>query len=338
MATSLAEIRAKLKAQEDRSTGGGSKGGDKSIYRHWDIAENTTARIRLLPDGNTSNSYFWVERLQIKLPFPGVKGQPNSKPVTVQVPCVEMYGPGNNCPILAEVRTWFKDPALEDMGRKYWKKKSYLFQGFVRDNPLADDVTPANPIRRFVMGPQLFNIIKSALMDPELENLPTDFQAGLDFQISKTAKANYADYTTSKWSRKESALTALEQAAIDEHGLFDLSTFLPKQPGEVELKVIKEMFEASVDGQPYDLERWGKYYKPFGLGDSNAADADAVDADATPVAATPAPRQAPKAAPAPVVEADDDEVAATAPVAKSGDSGKRAEDIIALIRSRQNKK
>ena len=159
-----------------------------------------------------------------------------SKPVTVQVPCVEMWGEA--CPILAEVRTWFKDPSLEEMGRKYWKKKSYLFQGFVRENPLADDQTPANPIRRFIISPQIFNIIKNALMDPEMENLPTDYSAGLDFNIKKTSKGGYADYSTSSWARKETALSSDEQAAIDSHGLYNLADFLPKKPSDVELKEI----------------------------------------------------------------------------------------------------
>ena len=171
MATSLAEIRAKLQAQETRSQGGQSQ-GDNAIYAHWNIPEGTNSKIRFLPDANAKNDFFWVERLMIKLPFAGIKGQSDSKPIQVQVPCVEMYG--DACPILAEVRTWFKDPALEDMGRKYWKKKSYLFQGFVRENALADDKTPENPIRRFIISPHIFNLIKAALMDPELESMPTD--------------------------------------------------------------------------------------------------------------------------------------------------------------------
>ena len=44
-----------------------------------------------------------------------------------------------NPPVLAEVRTWFKDSILEDMGRKYWKKRSYIFQGFV--DPTLDEET-----------------------------------------------------------------------------------------------------------------------------------------------------------------------------------------------------
>ena len=323
MATTLAEIRAKLQATENRGAGNKQSGGDNAIYPHWNIAEGSTARVRFLPDGNTKNSFFWAERAMIRLPFAGIKGQADSKPIVVQVPCMEMYGAA--CPILAEVRPWFKDPSLEEMGRKYWKKKSYIFQGFVRENALSDDKVPSNPIRRFTISPQIFNIIKAALMDPEMEELPTDLQRGLDFQIVKTSKGGYADYSTSKWSRKESALTAEEQAAIDEHGLFNLSDFLPKQPTEADLKVIKEMFEASVDGQPYDPDRWAAYYKPYGLD---------VPEGATKAAET-AP--APAVASAPAAEPEDDEVPApTAPVAASAaPSSQRAEDILAMIRNRQ---
>ena len=331
MATSLAEIRAKLQAQDTRSAGGGRSPGDNAIYPHWNISEGSSTRIRFLPDGNASNDFFWAERLMIRLPFAGVKGQSDSKPVIVQVPCVEMYKEA--CPILAEVRGWFKDASLEDMGRKYWKKKSYLFQGFVRENALADDKAPDNPIRRFVISPQIFNLIKAALMDPELENLPTDITAGLDFTVTKTSKGGYADYSTSKWSRRESALTADEQAAIDTHGLFNLSDFLPKQPGEVELKVIKEMFEASVDGEAYDAERWGQYYRPPGMIVTNTAPAT-QSAESSPAVAQPTPG-AEIATPAPVVEAAPAPVAETVTAeAPASDSSKRAEDILAMIRNR----
>jgi len=328
MAMTLAEIRAKLQSQDNRSSGNKQQ-GDNAIYAHWNIPENTTARVRFLPDADPKNSFFWVERLMIKLPFAGVKGQSDSKPVVVQVPCVEMYG--DACPVLAEVRTWFKDPNLEEMGRKYWKKKSYLFQGFVRDNPIGDDKTPENPIRRFVISPQIFNLIKNALMDPEMENLPTDYAAGLDFSVKKTSKGGYADYSTSTWSRKESALTAVEAAAIEQYGLHNLGDFLPKRPTDVELKVIKEMFEASVDGQPYDPDRWANYYKPYGVqagagstGDEVAAPAVKVAAPAVAKAETPAwEDDAAEAASAPVMT----------PTAKP--SSQKAEDILAMIRSRK---
>jgi len=323
MAT-LAEIRAKLQEAQSKSTGQSTGGGDNAIYPHWNMQEGKEAVIRLLPDGNPNNTFFWVERAMIKLPFAGIKGETDSRPVQVQVPCVEMYNDGTACPILSEVRGWFKDKSLEEMGRKYWKKRSYIFQGFVVEDPIKEDKIPENPIRRFIIGPQIYNIIRSALMDPELDELPTDFLKGLDFRIAKTSKGGFADYSTSKWSRRERALSDVEKAAIDTHGLYDLSGFLPKKPTDVELKVMKEMFEASVDGEAYDMDRWGQYFKPAGMGqatgDPNKASvrAPVVDEDAD---------DAPAAAPAPV--------SAPAAPAATAEGASRAQDILAMIRNRQ---
>ena len=321
---SLAEIRAKLAQQENKQQKS-SNSSDNAIYPHWNMGEGTTATIRFLPDGNTQNEFFWVERQIINLSFNGVKGDSNVKQVTVKVPCMEMYG--ESCPILAEVRPWYKDPSLESMANKYWKKRSYLFQGFVRQNPMGDDATPANPIRRFIISPQLIPIIKTGLMDPEMEELPTHFTRGLDFVVRKTSKGGYADYSTSNWARKETALTEVEQAAIDAHGLFNLSDFLPKKPTQAELAIMKEMFDASVDGMPFDNERWGQYFRPYGL------EAPAGSNSTAPTASTSAP-----ATPTPVASVDDDlpfepdePVRVTAPAVSSD----KAQDILAKIRARQ---
>ena len=326
---SLAEIRARIAAQENKSTTGSTHQSDNAIYPHWNMDEGTNAVIRFLPDGNSSNTFFWVERQIIKLPFNGIKGDGAVKQIQVQVPCVEMYG--DNCPILAEVRPWYKDESLKEMANKYWKKRSYLFQGFVRQNPLGDDKTPANPIRRFIISPQIFTIIKSSLMDPEMEEMPTDFVRGLDFRVTKTSKGGYADYSTSTWSRKESALTEAEQEAIAAHGLYNLADFLPKKPGEAELRIIKEMFEASVDGRPYDAERWGAYYRPYGLEVPAGAK---VEEQVTAVQATAATT-------APVAESapwDDEPETASQPVkVPTTPTSDKAQDILAMIRARQSK-
>jgi hypothetical protein len=323
MAT-LAEIRAKLQEAQSKSTGQSTGGGDNAIYPHWNMQEGKEAVIRLLPDGNPNNTFFWVERAMIKLPFAGIKGETDSRPVQVQVPCVEMYNDGTTCPILSEVRGWFKDKSLEEMGRKYWKKRSYIFQGFVVEDPIKEDKIPENPIRRFIIGPQIYQLIRGALMDPELDELPTDYLKGLDFRIAKTSKGGFADYSTSKWSRRERALSDQEKAAIEAHGLFDLSSFLPKKPSDVELKVMKEMFEASVDGEAYDLDRWGQYFKPAGMGQATgdpnrpAAAVPAADADDEPTPVAKVETATPVSAPA-----------------ANAESASRAQDILAMIRNRQ---
>lgn len=331
--STLAEIRAKLQAQDTRSQQNQERSqSDSAIYPFWNMQEGTNATVRFLPDGDPTNSFFWIERSLIKLPFSGVKGSSDSKQVTVQVPCMEMYQ--ENCPILSEVRTWYKDESLKETANKYWKKRTYLFQGFVRQNPMAEDKTPENPIRRFVISPQIFAIIKASLMDPEIEELPTDYLRGLDFKIVKTTKGGYADYSTSGWARKESALTEVETAAIEAHGLFNLREFLPKKPSEAEARIIREMFEASIDGRQYDPDKWGAYYKPYGL-QVNSTRSDDTEEEA----AKPAPVSRP--APAPVAaettppwedKEEHREVKVSAPA-----TGDKAQDILAMIRARQNK-
>jgi hypothetical protein len=334
---SLSEIRARIAAQENK-TQKGQTTTDTSIYPHWNAEEGTTTTVRFLPDADNNNTFFWVERQIIKLPFNGLKGDPNVKQIHVQVPCAEMYG--DVCPVLTEVRPWYKDETLKEMANKYWKKRSYLFQAFVRQNPIGDDKTPANPIRRLVISPQIFTIIKSSLMDPEMEELPTDFVRGLDFNIKKTSKGGYADYSTSNWARKESPLTEAEQAAIEAHGLFNLADFLPKRPSEAELKIIKELFEASVEGEPYDTERWGQYYRPFGV-DAPQQTGDSDSETLTKKVSVPvSKKEAVKATVAKEETApwEEEETEASQPVTlPKSTSSDKAQDILAMIRSRQNK-
>ncbi len=322
---SLAEIRAKLASMEPKGGSNSKQQFDNAIYPFWNIEEGQTVGLRFLPDGDPNNTFFWVERQMIKLTFPGVVGGAN-KPVTVQVPCMEMYG--ESCPVLTEVRPWYKDESLKELANKYWKKRSYIFQGFVLDNPLPKDEAE-NPVRRFVIGSQIFNIIKGALMDPDMENLPTDYLNGTDFKLTKTTKGQYADYSTSKWARKESSLNQDQLEAIDQHGLFNLNDFLPSKPTAEGVKVIAEMFQASVDGELYDPAKWAQYYKPYGLEDNTSG---------TPAAsaATPAPaRPAPVSTPVVAAEQAEPEVPEPSTDTATPAAGKSANDILAMIRSRQ---
>ena len=161
-------------------------------------------------------------------------------------------------------------------------------------------------------------------MDPDMEELPTDYTAGVDFRLNKTSKGGYADYSTSNWARRERPITEDEKSAIDKHGLFNLNDFLPKKPSEVEVKVMEEMFRASVDGEPYDADRFGQYFRPAGMA---ARTGDPVaTAPSTPAAApvaetTPAPAATPEPTPAVATE--------------EPKTDNKAEDILAMIRSRQ---
>ena len=123
-------------------------------------------------------------------------------------------------------------------------------------------------------------------------------------------------------------------AAVNNHGLFNLSDFLPKKPGEVEVKVLTEMFEASVDGEAYDAERWSNYFRPAGMqartGDpQNRSAAPAPTPTPTPAASTDTGWQDP----APAAAAPQPAPAAEAAPAEENAGG--AQDILAMIRARQ---
>ena len=335
---SLQEIRAKLKAAEEKRNGGGKRGtGDKLVYPFWNMQDGDTAAIRFLPDADTENTFFWKERQVIKLKFPGVKGGNESKDVIVQVPCMEMWN--ETCPVLTEVRPWFNDASLESLARQYWKKRTYIFQGIVRDDPMNEGAeAPENLIRKFVMGPQVFGVIKQALLDPDMENIPTDYLDGTDFRINKGSKGGFANYDASNWARKESSLNEAELEAINKFGLVDLNEYLPKKPNPEELNAINEMFLASVEGDLYDPARWASFYKPYGLeysGSSSTKPTPAITVDTVAQSTT-----------APIVEsttvtveeslpfAAEETVKSEAPVETANAGEQSASDILEMIRNR----
>jgi len=330
MATTLQAIRDKLKAAEQRGSDNTNRtNADNSIYPFWNMLDGKESGIRFLPDGDTNNTFFWVERAMIRLPFSGIVGDDTSKPIIVQVPCVEMYNDGSVCPVLSEVRGWFKEPSLEETARQYWKKRSFIFQGLITEDGLGETDKPENPIRRFIIGPQIFALIKAALIDPELEDLPTDYVSGIDFRLKKGNKGAFADYSTSNWSRRSRPLSESEAVAIDTYKLNNLSDFLPKKPSAVELNIIKELFEASVNGDAYDPEKWGQYYKPAGF---TQATSDLAKSIVSNVEKDAVPFTAPE-----MEEIVESVVAAsTAPVVEAPASApdNRASDILAMIRSR----
>ena len=83
------------------------------------------------------------------------------------------------------------------------------------------------------------------------------------------------------------------------------------------------MFDASVDGEAYDQEKFGSNFRPAGI---SARTGDPV----TPKAETPAP----EVKTTPVAESKPAETTAATTDDKSGS---KAEDILAMIRARQQK-
>jgi hypothetical protein len=328
MAT-LQEIQAKLleQAKGNQERPQGATSGDNASFPFWNTPEGQSSVIRFLPDGDTDNTFFWQERQIIKLPFAGVVGR-DDNPCEVQVPCVDMFG--DQCPITAAIRPWWKDESKKDLARVYYKKRSYLFQGFVVNSAFEEPQLPENPIRRFIINPSIYEIIKNSLMNPEMEDLPTDYVGGRDFKLTKTKKGDYANYGTSQWSFKVRGLNADELGAIEQYGLFNLKEFLGNRPDRDGIEMIRAMFEDSLAGRPFDTASYGSVYRASGSFNKGGATAPAA-APAASYSRAPAARQ------------DDEEVDSYTPPARqeapaapaaTGGAKPNAQDILARIKAR----
>ncbi len=302
--SNIEALRAKLRdsaAKGDQTTKSRGSGGDNASYPFWDMQFNSSAVVRFLPDKDKTNDYFWVKREVIKLPFSGVVGGdfPTDRDVTVTVPCIDMFG--MKCPIIAATRHLWDKEETKDQARIYYKKRSYIFQGLVVNSPLTEENLPENPIRRFVINKSIYDKIYEALLDPDLADMPTDYVGGRDFTIKKTKKGDWANYDSSKFSLNPRSLSEADLAAIDTHGLFDLKEALGAIPSADAIEAMKGMLKDSQDGQPYDMESYGQYFRPYGArdGGNGAAGGNAGNASNAASNSTPQQSQTPAQAETP---------------------------------------
>lgn len=234
---------------------------DNSLYPHWKAPDNTTTVLRFLPDGDKTNPMFWREKHMISIPFKGIAGTNHTDEVTVQVPCVTMYN--KKCPIIEAIRPWWKDEAQKPAARIYNKKTSYLFQGIVRESHFTEEDAPESIVRRFNISKSIYNIIYRGVFDPEMEKIPTDYDRGTDFKVYKIPGTYGANYDSSSFARKESALTESERAAIEQVGLYNMSDYLPKEPTPEQVNLQFQMFQDSLNGLPYDPAKYASTYAPY---------------------------------------------------------------------------
>lgn len=303
----LAALRAQYTAptKSAENTGGGQF---NNYYPFWNMKSGQRAVVRFLADTNDSNPHgFLVEKSTHTL-------QVNGKPK--QVPCLSMYG--QECPVCKISQAFYKaDDKLN--GKKYWRKKQYIAQALIVDDPLPADEktgeTHAGKVRYLSLGYQIYNVIKEAFAstDDPLEGIPYDFEDGYDFFIKRTDAGQYPSYTSgTKFHSKQRSLTEEEVVAANE-GMVDLSTLLPQNPG---YEKVNSFLEADMNGGTAEDEDEGAP-APAPARNSRASDPD----DDMPY--TPPARQAPAPKPTPAPAADDED----------GD----VNDMLATIRARRGR-
>lgn len=234
---SLDELRAAFKRNED----GGSKSfGPNNYYPFWNLDFGQSAVIRFLPDKNDDNPLgFMVEKHMHNLEINGE---------TKKVPCFRMYD--EECPICKVSKEYYDDDD-EDNGKKYWRKKQYLTQALIIEDPIPPkegEESHEGQVRYISMGYQLYNVVKEAFESGDLDEIPFAYEGGYNFTIKKTKQGKWGAYNVgSNFARKSSDLT---QDEIDfvESEMVELDTLLPEM---MDLEKVEGMLQAALTGDEY---------------------------------------------------------------------------------------
>jgi hypothetical protein len=277
-----------------------------NYYPFFKMPDDAQARIRFLPDANEDNPLgFLVEKLTHSLK---VNGENKT------VPCLAAHG--DDCPVCAVAKDYYdRDDKVN--GKLYYKKRTYLAQALIIEDPIVDGKHEncEGKVKLMSIGYSLFKIIKDAFESGELDEAPFAYEGGTDFLIKKTKQGEFASYTLSKFARKSTDLDAEQQEHV-KAGLVDLSTLLPKKP---DVTFVSNLLEAALTGKSLkgeeddsDDEDMGAFAKMKAKASAKPKAADDEDEEFEQVKAKPEVKAAPKA----VVESDDSDDEAEALLAQ----------------------
>lgn len=230
---SLAELTQQFAA---KTTEGGGGGDWKKFFNFWKADMDTVSVVRFLPDADEENPMgFLVENLAHELVINGKREK---------VPCLKMYG--EECPICALSQQYYDEKSPEhneQLGKKYYRKKSYIGQVIVMETPIEHDQDQLVKLIEF--GPAVFKQIQAAFQSGDLEESPFELKGGYNFRIKKTKSGEYASYTTSSFAPKQ---TDVGDDVIEKLELYNLADY---RTPRVSKDVLEAMLVADRTGGQY---------------------------------------------------------------------------------------
>lgn len=261
-----------------RATGGSNEntGFWDKFYPFYKMGFGETALFRFLPDADEENPLgFIIENKYHEFTINGKKKK---------IACLKMHdGHDAHCPACAMSAKYYNELGDEKMGKLFWRKVDYIGAGLVMQSPFDFPIKPdENPVRLVSLGPKLFKRIETSIASGDFEVAPYDLDEGFDFKIMKTKQGEYADYSSSEFVRKATAISGALRERLE---LVDLKKF---RFARVDADAMQAQIEAFLTGKSYEDE------KAAG-GSSDGADHDLdvkpsiVLTAATPAAETVAP-------------------------------------------------
>lgn len=255
-----------------------NRGNGGRYYPMGKVDIDSSVTFRFLPDKNPDNQAgFLKEVIMHNLMINGSEKR---------VPCLEMWG--ETCPICEQAKQYF-NANQNDAGSKIWKKRNYVAQVLVIDDPLKLELDASNPIKIVSIGKQILSIIKEAIVSGEIENDPDAFVGGHNFIIKKTKGGAKPDGTGffptynvgTRFSSKPSDIPA-ELRDVIEANLIDLNDLVPNKP---DVASVYADLQASLVGGGGARTATPSYAPPRQAAPPVPNDDDDVPFDTTPVAA-----------------------------------------------------
>ena len=236
---SLADLAAAFSAKTNEGGGGGNATW-KLFFPFWKAEPDTVSVVRFLPNNERAEPVpltFLVENLTHELHI-------NGKRETVA--CMKMYGEA--CPICElSARFYDKNSAehSEELGKKFYRKKSYIGQVLVLETTIEHDAEQMVKLIEF--GPQVFKQIQAAFKSGDLEEAPYELKGGYNFRFRKTKTGSGQNsYTTSNFTPKQ---TDVSDQIIESMELFNLEDY---RAARVERSVVDAMLVAAQTGGSFE--------------------------------------------------------------------------------------
>lgn len=261
-----------MKAMQEGMSSRGRSANCFYYYRKLD--HNASSVVRFLPisaevaESDEVRKRFTIAKKVIRLRFDNPE-LAESK-VVVQIPVMQMYkgGKTEDDLILRQVKALYDESdklakagqderakAVRDKASYHWTRGEHLAQGFVVRSGFSEGETPENPIRVFELNKQIMNRI-NAVCDPKadpdmaLRYWPVHGKLGTNFVIKKTRSGEWPSYNDSSFSTTgPTPWTEDMKAAILQHGLWNLESFLPERPDEDEYRHLAYIVEQSIAGE-----------------------------------------------------------------------------------------
>ncbi len=232
---SLADLAAAFTSKTSESSGNATW---KLFFPFWKADTDTVSTVRFLPDANDENPFgFLVENLTHSLTI-------NGKRETVA--CLKMYGEACTiCELSARFYDKNSNEYNEELGKQFYRKKSYIGQVLVLETPIEHDASQLVKLIEF--GPQVFKQIQAAFQSGDLEVAPYELKGGYNFRFRKTKTGSGQNsYTTSNFAPKQ---TDVSDDVIEQMNLYDLNEY---RTAKIDRTAIEAMLVAASTGGSYE--------------------------------------------------------------------------------------